>query len=152
VAARDTVYVRARRVLVDSVAPRLVAWAPGGPRSGRGGRRSTTRRCWRVCTYARELPLFDEVLAREGGELRRAIARIIALARANAASPYDGLRAWVAQHRFRPFRSRCRATRPTGAAAGRRAAPSDRRAPRCRGDLTATSRLGRRSGRDSGSR
>jgi predicted aminopeptidase len=47
-------------------------------------------------TYARELPLFDQVLAREGGDLPRAVRRIVALARARTDDPYGAVRGWVA--------------------------------------------------------
>jgi predicted aminopeptidase len=47
-------------------------------------------------TYARDLPLFDAVLSRERGELRRAVSRIVALARSRPADPYGAVRDWVA--------------------------------------------------------
>lgn len=47
-------------------------------------------------TYAGDLGAFDAVLAREGGDARRAIARTIALARTRPADPYGALRAWLA--------------------------------------------------------
>ena len=46
--------------------------------------------------YARELDLFDSVYVREGGDLRRAVSRIVALARARPKDPYGSLREWVA--------------------------------------------------------
>ena len=98
-AARDAVTARARALLADSVAPRLSA------ARGRGADRARLR-AWadRVPldnaallarrTYARELPLFDAVLGREGGDLRRAVRRIVGLARASN-EPYAAVRAWV---------------------------------------------------------
>jgi hypothetical protein len=45
-------------------------------------------------TYARELPLFDAVLGREGGDLRKAIRRIVELAKGSR-EPYAAVRTWV---------------------------------------------------------
>jgi hypothetical protein len=45
--------------------------------------------------YAKNLDLFDQVYASEGKNLRHTIARIIAVARANAKDPYGGLRRWL---------------------------------------------------------
>jgi predicted aminopeptidase len=98
-AARDAVTARARALLADSVAPRL-----SGAR-GRGADRARLR-AWadRVPldnaallarrTYARELPLFDAVLGREGGDLRNAIRRIVELAKGSR-EPYSAVRTWV---------------------------------------------------------
>jgi predicted aminopeptidase len=98
--ARSDVTAWARALLADSVAPRL---------SGARGRDvgAARRRAWadRVAldnaallarrTYARELPLFDQVLAREGGDVRRATRRVIALARARPDDPYGAVRGWA---------------------------------------------------------
>jgi predicted aminopeptidase len=46
-------------------------------------------------TYGRELPLFDRVWEREGRDLRRTVARVIALARQDPKDPYRAVRAWV---------------------------------------------------------
>lgn len=98
--ARADVTMWARASLADSVAPqlsgargrgvgpeRLRAWAA---RLALDNAALLARR-----TYARELPLFDRVLAREGGDVRRAVQRIITLARANRDDPYGAVRAWV---------------------------------------------------------
>ena len=45
--------------------------------------------------YATDLDLFDGVLAREDGDLKRAIARVIALAKATPKDPFEALRAWL---------------------------------------------------------
>jgi predicted aminopeptidase len=96
VAARDVVYARARRRLADSVGPRLSGLdsARAGPWAARVQLDNAALLARR--TYARELPLFDAVLAREGGELRRAVARVIALARTRPMDPYAALREWAA--------------------------------------------------------
>jgi predicted aminopeptidase len=100
VVARAAATTRARTLLADSVAPRL-----SGAR-GRGAD-ATRLRAWAARvpldnavllarrTYARELPLFDRVLAREGGDVRRAVARVVALAQARPDDPYGALRDWV---------------------------------------------------------
>jgi hypothetical protein len=46
--------------------------------------------------YARNLDLFDAVYAREGRNLKRAIGRIIGLAKASPKDPYESLRRWLA--------------------------------------------------------
>ena len=95
VAARDLVYARARRLLADSVGPRL-----SGLDSSRAGAWAARVQLDNAAllarrTYARELPLFDAVLAREGGDVRRAVARVIALARSRPKDPYAALREWA---------------------------------------------------------
>ena len=45
--------------------------------------------------YAKDLDLFDQAYVREGRNLRRTIARIIAAARSNRDDPYAALRALV---------------------------------------------------------
>jgi hypothetical protein len=47
--------------------------------------------------YARNLDLFDDVYLREGMNLRRAIGRIISLAKSSPKAPYDALRRWLGQ-------------------------------------------------------
>jgi hypothetical protein len=46
--------------------------------------------------YRTDLDQFDAVYGRCGGDLRRAVVQIIAIARANRRDPFAGLRAWVA--------------------------------------------------------
>ncbi len=99
-AARADVTVAARRALADSVVPRLV-----DPRRTRGGPAALARWAARTPldnaallarrTYARELALFDAVYAREGSDLRRSIARLIALAKSDPKDPYGAVRRWV---------------------------------------------------------
>jgi predicted aminopeptidase len=95
VAARDVVYARARRLLADSVGPRLSGLdaTRAGPWAARVQLDNASLLARR--TYARELPLFDAVLAREGGDVRRAIARVVALAKARPKDPYGAVREWV---------------------------------------------------------
>jgi predicted aminopeptidase len=95
VAARDLVYARARRALADSVGPRLSGVGPARAAAWAGRVQLDNAALLARRTYARELGLFEAALAREGGDLRRAVARVIALAKAKPSAPYDTLRAWV---------------------------------------------------------
>jgi predicted aminopeptidase len=98
-AARDTVYGRARRMLADSVAPFLHAPLP--PRWAERVRLdNASLLAQRI--YLTDLQLFDAVREREGGDLRRSFARVVALARARPADPYGALRDWLGV----PVRSR----------------------------------------------
>ena len=91
-AARDSVYARARRALVDSIAPLLRTISP------RYAERVPLNNAYVLAraVYASELELFDEVYWREERDLRLAIARVIQLAGSSPAAPFDAVRAWVA--------------------------------------------------------
>jgi predicted aminopeptidase len=89
VLARDTVYLRAREVLAARIAPAIGA-SPGWAARMQLDNASLLARL----TYGRELPLFDRVWEREGRDVRRAVARIVALARSRPADPYGALRDW----------------------------------------------------------
>ena len=99
VAARDTVFARARRVLADSIGPRLSGF--DAMRAAAWARRVQLDNASLLArrTYARELPLFDAILAREGGDVRAAVARIVALAKARPKDPYGALNAYMATSR-----------------------------------------------------
>jgi predicted aminopeptidase len=45
--------------------------------------------------YASDLDVFDRLYEKEGRDLKRAIGRIITLARSNPKDPFAALRAWV---------------------------------------------------------
>ncbi|WP_434480015.1 hypothetical protein [Gemmatimonas sp.] len=75
IAARDTVYARARRRLIDSVGPQLRGY-PG--RVGRARTDSTTAVLLSRRVYAERLDRFDSVYAATGGDIREAIRRVIA--------------------------------------------------------------------------
>ena len=100
VAARAAVTQWARGLLADSVAP-LLSGARGRPVEPARRRRWADRVVLDNAallarrTYARELPLFDQVLAREGGDVRRAVTRIVALAKSRKDDPYGAVRGWV---------------------------------------------------------
>jgi hypothetical protein len=71
--ARDTVYARTRRFLVDSIAPRLQAIDPRYAALVRLDNASLLARL----IYATGLPKFESVYASEGRDVRRALERII---------------------------------------------------------------------------
>jgi predicted aminopeptidase len=90
-AARDSVYARAQVLFADSVAPYLPGFQPGTPIHLRLNNATLLAR--RV--YRTGLDLFDDVLAREGGDLRKAVGEIIRLAKDKPADPYAAVREWV---------------------------------------------------------
>ena len=89
--ARSGVYAGARQRLRAEVAPRLTnyptRWAD---RVVLDNSALLSRR-----VYLTDLWLFDAVYEREGRDLRRAIARIILLAKSRPDEPYAALREWV---------------------------------------------------------
>lgn len=95
IAVRDTIYMAARRTLVSEIGPKLRTIGPFYVQRVPLDNASLLAR--RV--YAKDLHLFDRVYEREGKNLRRAIARVIALARANKDDPYAALSAWLARSR-----------------------------------------------------
>jgi Predicted aminopeptidase len=91
IAVRDTIYMRARGELVSDIGPQLRTIGPFyAQRVALDNASLLARR-----VYAKNLELFDAVYDREGKDLRRAIGRIIAIARANRKDPYLGLRTWL---------------------------------------------------------
>lgn len=90
-AARDAVYTRARATLVDSVAPffRVV------PREYARRVKLDNAAVLSRRIYYTGLDLFDAVLAREGGDLRRAVARVATLARSAPDAPFAALSLWL---------------------------------------------------------
>ncbi len=90
-AVRDTVYARARTILVSDVAPQLRTVSPRyAERVPLDNASLLARR-----VYAKNLDLFDAVYAREAGDLKRTIGRIIALAKSSPKDPYGALRGWL---------------------------------------------------------
>jgi predicted aminopeptidase len=89
--ARDTVYSRARRTLVSDIGPMLRTISPFYAQRVPLDNASLLAR--RV--YAKDLDLFDQVYTREGKNLRRTIARVIALAKSDRKDPYAALRTWL---------------------------------------------------------
>ncbi len=91
IAARDTIYTRLREHLVTDVAPRLRVVRPAGLARIRLDNASLLAR--RV--YLTGLDGFDAVYDRCGGNLRCAVARIIALARSEPRDPFDAVARWT---------------------------------------------------------
>jgi predicted aminopeptidase len=88
VAVRDTVYQRARTLLVNVIGPRLRTISPlYAQRVPLDNASLLARR-----VYARNLDLFDAIYEREGRDLKRTIGRIIALAKSSPKDPYAALR------------------------------------------------------------
>jgi predicted aminopeptidase len=91
IAARDTVYLRARASLVAVIAPRFKTVSPRY--AERVPLDNASLLAHRV--YAKNLELFDSVYAREGYDLKRTIGRIITLAKSKPKDPYGALSAWL---------------------------------------------------------
>jgi len=92
-AARDSVYARARLALVHDVGPRL----RHVPVAALGRMRLYNASLLARRIYLTHLELFDEVFARERDDLPRAVQRLIALARSRPADPYGAIRDWLGQ-------------------------------------------------------
>jgi len=90
--ARDTIYIRARQKLVSDIGPRLRTIGPFYVQRVPLDNASLLARL----VYAKDLHLFDQVYEKEGRNLRRTIARVIALARSDKSAPYRALRQWLA--------------------------------------------------------
>jgi predicted aminopeptidase len=89
--ARDTVYARTRAALVSEVAPQLKTINPlYAARVQLNNAALLARR-----VYASDLAVFDLIYEKEGRDLRRAIGRIISLAKSNPAHPFVSLRHWA---------------------------------------------------------
>jgi predicted aminopeptidase len=91
-AARDTLFARARAAFEHDVLPQLPGYRPGMHVNLVLDNASLLAR--RV--YRTGLDDFDGVYLREGSDLRRAIARIIALAKSEPKDPYAAIRTWLA--------------------------------------------------------
>lgn len=91
IAARDTVYLRARQQLITDIAPQLRTIGPFYAQRVPLDNASLLAR--RV--YAKELDLFDQVHVREGKNLRRTIGRIIGLAKKDPNHPFEALQLWL---------------------------------------------------------
>jgi predicted aminopeptidase len=91
IAARDTVYANARKILVSEIAPAFKTISPLYAERVQLNNASLLAR--RV--YAKDLDLFDQVHAREGKNLRHTIARVIQLAKSDPKNPYNALRRFL---------------------------------------------------------
>lgn len=93
IAARDTVYHQARTELVEVLGPQLHTIGPRVLERMRLDNAALMAR--RI--YLTDLDLFDAVWLREGQDLRKTIARVIALAKSKPKEPFGALRDWVAR-------------------------------------------------------
>ena len=90
-AARDSVFASARRVLVESVGPTLRTMpARYAERVTLDNAALMARR-----VYLTDVQLFDRALAREGGHLARTVERVIQLAKNADGDPFAAVREWV---------------------------------------------------------
>jgi predicted aminopeptidase len=91
IAARDTVYLRARLALVQEIAPALKTISPRYAQRVPLDNASLLAR--RV--YASDLYVFDLIYEKEGRDLKRTIGRVIALAKSEPKAPFIALRRWA---------------------------------------------------------
>ena len=89
-AARDTIYAEARRVLVSEIGPQMKTIPLRYFERVRLDNAALLAR--RV--YATDLSTFDRVFRLEGQDLRRTVGRIVALGKENPKDPFAALRAW----------------------------------------------------------
>jgi predicted aminopeptidase len=98
--ARDSIYARARRRLVDELGPQLRTI---GPRSLERLRLDNAALlAHRI--YNTDLDVFDAIWAVRGSDVRSTVACIIAIAKARPKDLYGGLHAWIA---LRDTTTRC---------------------------------------------
>lgn len=90
-AARDTLYARARREAVSILGPQLKTINPRALERLRLDNAALLAH--RI--YNTDLDVFDEVWVREGGDLKKTIARIIELAKSRPRDPFGALKEWV---------------------------------------------------------
>jgi predicted aminopeptidase len=89
--ARDSIYARGHRVLLDSIAPTLRTV----PRFALERMRLNNASLLARLVYSTDLELFDLVLERESGDLPRALERIMEIARSDRGDPFGALREYV---------------------------------------------------------
>ena len=89
-AARDSIYANARTTLMDSIRPRTKTIPPRYFERVRLDNAALLAR--RV--YSTDLSTFERVHRLEQHDLRRTIARIVTLGKANRKDPFAALRAW----------------------------------------------------------
>jgi predicted aminopeptidase len=86
--ARDSIYARGHRVLLDSIGPTLQTL----PRFVLERFRLNNASLLARLVYSTDLELFDLVLEQEGGDLPRSLERILEIARSDRREPFDALR------------------------------------------------------------
>jgi predicted aminopeptidase len=87
-AARDSIYARGHRLLLDSIAPTIRTIPYAALERHRLNNASLLARL----VYSTDLELFDAVLARESGNLPAALKRILEIARTDLKDPFGALR------------------------------------------------------------
>lgn len=92
IAARDSVYLRARQELVHVLGPRLRTIGPRVLERLRLDNAALLAR--RI--YLTDLDLFDDVWLREQRDLKSTIARVTSLAKSKPKDPFGAMRAWLA--------------------------------------------------------
>jgi predicted aminopeptidase len=91
IAVRDTIYTRTRAALIGEIAPQFKRINPRyAERVPLDNASLLARR-----VYASDLDIFDLIYEKEGRDLKRAIGRVIGLAKANPKEPFAALRRWV---------------------------------------------------------
>jgi predicted aminopeptidase len=92
-AARDTLYAQGRRDAVAVLGPQLKNVNPKALEHLRLDNAALLAH--RI--YNTDLDVFDQVWARENGDLKKTIGRIIELAKSRPDDPFAAMKAWVAQ-------------------------------------------------------
>jgi predicted aminopeptidase len=91
IAARDTIYLKARAALISGIAPALKTINPRyAERVPLDNASLLARR-----VYASDLDVFDRVYEKEGRDLKRTIGRVIALAKSRPKAPFAALGQWL---------------------------------------------------------
>jgi predicted aminopeptidase len=91
IAARDSLYASARHDLVTTLGPQLRTI----PAAALSRVRLDNAALLAHRIYNTNLDLFDRVWVRENGDLRRAIPRIIDLAKSQPGDPFGAIRSWL---------------------------------------------------------
>lgn len=91
-AARDTIYGRARQQLLEDLGPKLRTISPRALERMRLDNAALLAH--RI--YLTDVDLFDAVWMREGGDLRQAFSTIVRLAKSKPKEPFVALRRWLA--------------------------------------------------------
>jgi predicted aminopeptidase len=91
-AARDSLYARARRDAVEILGPRLRTIDPRALERLRLD--NAVLLAHRI--YNTDLDVFDQVWVKEGADLRKTIARVVELAKSRPKDPFGAMKDWVA--------------------------------------------------------
>lgn len=89
--ARDTLYAQARREAIATLGPQLKTIDPRA--LARLRLDNAALLAHRI--YNTDLDVFDQIWVKEGGDLRKTIARIIELAKSRPKDPFGALKDWV---------------------------------------------------------